>query len=95
MKRHEVFRDGQSISAVILDSDMIAFEEHGVVVDGPRPMTVEERRRYGKPPLDQIGAAMTLLAVNGVVSVEDAANAVGLTPDDLVAEAEAWAVAGS
>ena len=46
-------------------------------------------------PLDPPGVLATLLAVLGVVSVEDAANAVGLTPEALVAEAEAWAVAGS
>lgn len=45
-------------------------------------------------PLDPLGAAMTLLAVTGVLTVEDAANAVGLTPDDLIHEAEAWAAAG-
>jgi hypothetical protein len=38
------------------------------------------------------GVLATLLAVTGVVTVADAANAVGLTADDLVAEAEAWAM---
>jgi hypothetical protein len=41
-------------------------------------------------PLEPIGALATLLAVTEVVSVQDAANAVGLDPGDLVAEAEAW-----
>jgi hypothetical protein len=45
-------------------------------------------------PLDPLGAAMTLLAVTGTLTVEDAANAVGLTPDDLTHEAQAWAAAG-
>jgi len=44
-------------------------------------------------PLDAIGALATLLAVTGTLTVEDAANAVGLTPDDLVTEAQAWWVA--
>ena len=44
-------------------------------------------------PLNQTGALATLLAVTEVVSVEDAANAVGLTPEHLIAEAQAWAVA--
>lgn len=44
-------------------------------------------------PLDSTGALATLLAVEGVLSVQDAANAVGLIPEDLIAEAEAWAVA--
>ena len=45
-----------------------------------------------RSPLDPVGALATLLAVTETVSVADAANAVGLTSDDLVAEAEAWAM---
>lgn len=45
------------------------------------------------PSLDSVGALATLLAVVGSLTVEDAANAVGLTPADLVAEAQAWATA--
>lgn len=45
-------------------------------------------------PLDKMGVIATLLAVSGAVSVEDAANAVGLTPEDLIVEAQSWAVAG-
>ena len=45
------------------------------------------------PPLDPTGALATLLAVTETLTVIDAANAVGLTPEDLVAEAEAWAAA--
>ena len=48
-----------------------------------------------RSPLDPTGALATLLAVTEVLNVQDAANAVGLTPDDLVAEAEAWAAAAS
>ena len=48
-----------------------------------------------RPPLDPTGALATLLAVTGAVTVGDAANAVGLTPADLVAEAQAWASAQS
>lgn len=44
-------------------------------------------------PLDRTGALATLLAVTGTLTVEDAANAVHLTPDDLIAEAQAWAAA--
>jgi hypothetical protein len=47
-----------------------------------------------KAALDALGAAMTLLAVTGTLTVEDAANAVGLAPDDLIHEAQAWAAAG-
>lgn len=45
--------------------------------------------------LDGLGAAMTLLAVKGLLTTDEAAAAVGLRPADLVAEAEAWAVAAS
>lgn len=48
--------------------------------------------RYGMP-LDRLGRHATMLAVLGVMTVEDAAQSVGLTAADLVAEAEAWAVA--
>ncbi len=41
-------------------------------------------------PLDQAGALATLLAVLELSTVLDAANAVGLTEQDLVDEAEAW-----
>jgi hypothetical protein len=44
-----------------------------------------------RAPLDPTGALATLLAVLELSTVQDAANAVGLTPEDLVAEAEAWA----
>jgi hypothetical protein len=44
-------------------------------------------------PLDPAGTLATLLAVTGTLTVTDAANAVGLTPEHLIAEAEAWAAA--
>jgi len=44
-------------------------------------------------PLDATGALATLLAVESVLTVQDAANAVGLTPQDLVNEALAWGAA--
>lgn len=46
-------------------------------------------------PLDATGALATLLAVLDVVPVQDAANAVGLTPEALEAEAQAWWVAAN
>lgn len=45
-------------------------------------------------PLNTAGVMATLNAVLGLWTVEDAANAVGLTPADLVAEAQAWSVGG-
>ena len=44
-------------------------------------------------PLTPVGVLAALLAVTQVLTVEDAANAVGLTPADWVAEAQAWAAA--
>jgi len=44
-------------------------------------------------PLDPVGALATLLAVEQVLTVQDAANAVGLTEQDLVNEALAWGAA--
>jgi hypothetical protein len=48
---------------------------------------------FSWPSLDAAGALATLLVVEGVLTIEDAANAVGTVPDNLIAEAEAWAVA--
>jgi len=44
-------------------------------------------------PLDRLGVMATLNAVLGVWSVADAANAVGLSEQDLINEAQAWAIA--
>ena len=65
--------------------------------DKPNNNIVEERIIDDPPPapLDPVGALATLLAVTGTLSVIDAANAVRLLPADLIAEAEAWAVATS
>lgn len=47
------------------------------------------------PPLDPAGAGplATLLVVEGVLPLEDAAAAVRATPEHLIHEAEAWSVA--
>jgi hypothetical protein len=94
--RNETFQNGICIRAEIIDLDAGTYtlEVEGQVVEGPRPLTTQERRQYAKPPLDPTGALATLLAVTGTLTVEDAANAVGLTPDDLTHEAQAWAAAG-
>jgi hypothetical protein len=44
-------------------------------------------------PLDPTGVIATLNVVLGLWPIVDAANAVGLTPEDLITEAQAWAVA--
>ncbi len=43
-------------------------------------------------PLNTSGVMATLNAVLGLWSLQDAANAVGLTEQDLINEAQAWAV---
>jgi hypothetical protein len=60
----------------------------------PNSNIVEQYETPDPPrsPLDHTGALATLLAVVGTLTVADAANAVGLTADDLVAEAQAWAM---
>jgi hypothetical protein len=44
-------------------------------------------------PLNTSGVMATLNAVLGLWSLQDAANAVGLNEQDLINEAQAWAVA--
>jgi hypothetical protein len=41
-------------------------------------------------PLDPVGSLATLLVVENLLDIEDAANAVRRTPDDLIREAQAW-----
>jgi hypothetical protein len=92
--RHETFQDGTCIHAEVIDLDAGTFtvEDHGEVVS-TRALTLDERRAYGPQPLEAVGALATLLAVEGVLGVEDAANAVGLTPEQLVTEAQGWSAA--
>ena len=93
MIRNEHFDHGICVHATVIDLDAgtVTTEDHGQVVS-VRPLTDDERRQYGPQPLDHLGALATLLAVTEVLDVDDAANAVGLTADDLVAEAQAWAI---
>ena len=95
MIHNETFTDGVRVGSetIDLDAGTYARQEHGVAIEGPRPLTDDERRQYGPQPLDHLGALATLLAVTEVLDVDDAANAVGLTAADLVAEAQAWAMA--
>lgn len=75
----------------------ITTEERQIVFLSPDDGSTEQEARtvyeeliHGPTPLDQAGALATLLAVLSLATVEDAANAVGLKPEDLVHEAEAW-----
>jgi hypothetical protein len=66
----------------------IRFDAHGNILE-------QTELPNEATPLDPTGALATLLAVLEVTTVQDAANAVGLTPDDLIAEAQAWEAARS
>lgn len=46
-------------------------------------------------PLNDSGALATLMVVNGLIDINDAANAVRQAPEALIAEAQAWAVAST
>lgn len=67
-------------------------KQHLVAIDGTT-FTVD-MPDPPQQPLDATGALAALLAATGVLDVTDAANAVGQTPEALVAEVEAWAAAG-
>lgn len=87
---------GVCVFAQLIDLDANRYQEERdglIVVD--RDLTVEERRVFGPQPLDPVGALATLLAVTDVLPVEDAANAVGLTVQDLETEALAWGYAAA
>ena len=69
-----------------------------VVVYGPDGSIIEESGHPEKPPQDSMlphEVAAVLNVVLGLWTLQDAANAIGRVPEDLVAEAEAWAVAGN
>lgn len=94
MIRNETFQNGACIAAEIIDlqSGTVSQEIAGQITD-VRPITDAERVFYGPQPLDPVGALATLLAVTETLTTVDAANAVGLQPEDLIAEAEAWRAA--
>lgn len=92
MIRNETYEHGVCIEADIYDLDTKTYqrEEHGVIV-ATRPMTLAEWETYGPQSLDPLGALTTLLVVEGVLPIQDAANAINVTPQDLINEAEGWA----
>lgn len=94
MIRNETFLNGICIEADIYDLDTRIYqrEETGVIV-ATRPMSDDEIRLWGPQSLNQIGSLAALLVVQGAVSIEDAANALQITPQDLVNEAQGWAAA--
>ena len=60
----------------------------------PNNNIVEEYETFEpQQPLEGVQIVATLNAVLGIWSLKDAANAVNLTQAELIAEAQAWAVA--
>ena len=94
MIRNETFSDGTCIAAKVIDLDKgtVTTEEHGKVVS-VRDLTLAERAACGPPPLDALGVAMTVLAVEGVVTLPVAAAAAQVTQDALIHEALSWSAA--
>ena len=93
MIRNETFQNGLCIYAEIIDMEAGTYtvEKHGEVIEGPRPLTSDERVRWAPfPPMEPAGALATLLVVEGVLPIEDVARSVGTVPEHLVHEAEAW-----
>lgn len=92
--RDEVWLDGTCIEAWEFDvpTRSVIHEVDGVVV-GSRPMTDSEWSVHAPfPPLDPTGALATLLVVEGVLPLGDAANAIHEEPAHLIAEAQAWSL---
>lgn len=69
---------------------IISYDANGNVVED-----IGESEPVPVPPMLPYEAIAVLGVVNGVWSLQDAANAIGRAPEDLVAEAQAWAVAQS
>lgn len=67
---------------------------HNQTWDADGNLISEEFVEVTPASLNELGAVVTLLVVVGVLSLADGANAAGLTPNHLVHEAQAWAVAG-
>jgi hypothetical protein len=65
--------------------------EHNQNWDINGNLIFEEFLEIKQKPLDKIEVLATLLVVVGVLDIGDAGNAVGVTPEHLIAEAEAWA----
>jgi len=68
--------------------------EHNQTWDSDGNLIHEEYIEVTPPSLNELGAVVTLLVVVGVLSLTDGANAVGVKPEHLIHEAQAWAVAG-
>jgi hypothetical protein len=73
-----------TVTVTVYDLAGVPADTELVMVEPPLPQ-----------PLDHAGALAALLACLAVIPVEDAANAVGVTPAALEAEVLAWEVAAA
>lgn len=92
----EYWADGSTLARTVQDlgdgtAVVSVYDQTGSLVS-TETVTVTEP---AQEPLDHAGALAALLACLNVVPVVDAANAVGVTPDQLEAEVLAWEVAGA
>jgi hypothetical protein len=81
MIRHETFKDGKSVDAIVLDPVRlsIAFEENGKVVTS-RPMTADEVAAYLPTVSDPVAALAALLVDEGVVTAAQVVEVLGEQP---------------
>lgn len=96
MIRNEIYNLGECIASDCYDLNTKTYirEEMGVIAL-TRPMTVQEWLIYGPQPLNETGALAALLVAQGILPIHDAANAVGVTPQQLINEVEGWAAAAA
>ncbi len=96
MIRNEIFQAGVCTHAEVIDLDActITIEEYGLVTS-IRALTLTERAAYGPPPLNNLGVAMTVLVIEGILTLPVAAAAAQVTEEALINEALAWAVAAA
>jgi len=86
--------DGVTLVSVTVDNGDGTGTHYVYDVDGSVILTEELTGLpvFTYPPLDAAGALATLLVVEGVLPLQDAANAIQEEPDHLIAEAEAWSL---
>lgn len=91
----EYFADGTTLSRVVDvdDNDIVVVTEYnpdGTVLSSTPLIGVEPPPPF--PSLDESGALATLLAVNGTITVEEAANVEHVSVAHIEHEALAWGV---
>jgi hypothetical protein len=93
-----LLRELRAVDATVIDTNEVDGQVAVYTPDDPDTAALEAVvAAHTGPPLwpalDTAGSLATLLVVEGVLPIEDAANSQHTTPEHLIAEAEAWAVA--